>query len=90
MGGADLFVTAVAPLREDDGPFARPRAGKDPHFKAAVIVSPLDVPLAWSLAILEQECGVIAGYAHIGLTPLLAERPMRDNEIDQIGRDYQM
>jgi hypothetical protein len=32
--------------------------------EAAVIVSPLDVPVAGSLAILEQECGVIAGYAH--------------------------
>jgi hypothetical protein len=28
-------------------------------------VSPLDVPVAGSLAILEQECWVIAGYAHI-------------------------
>jgi hypothetical protein len=66
--GADLFETAVAPLREDDGPFARPWAGKNHHLEPTVIVSPLDVPVAGSLAILEQECRIIAGYAHIGLT----------------------
>src|SRR5436305_12622888 len=88
---ADLFVAAVTPLREDDRPFARLWAGKDRHLEAAVIVSPLDVPVAGSLAILEQECGVIAGYAHIWLTPLLpSECLMRDNEIDQIGRHDQM
>jgi hypothetical protein len=58
---ADFFVAAVAPLGEDDCPFARPWAGKDRHLEAAIIVSPLDVPVAGSLAILEQECGVIAG-----------------------------
>ena len=84
---ADFFVTAVAPLREDDGPFARPWAGKDRHFKSAIIGSPLDVPVAGSLTILEQECGIIAAYAHIWLTPLLlAECPMRNNENDQIRR----
>jgi hypothetical protein len=88
---ADFFVTAVAPLREDDRPFARPWAGKDRHLEAALIVSPLDVPVAGSLAILKQECWVVAGYAHIELTPLLlSECLMRNNEMDQIGRDYQM
>src|SRR5689334_4518799 len=88
---ADFFVTAVAPLREDDGSFASPWAGKDRHLEAAVIVSPLDVPVAGSLAILEQECGVVTRYAHIWLTPLLpSECLMRDNEIDQIGRRDQV
>src|ERR1051325_10019195 len=36
----DLLVAAVAPLREDDRPFARPWAGKDRHLEAAIIVSP--------------------------------------------------
>ena len=70
----DFLVTAIAPLREDDRPFARPRAGKDRHLKAAVIISPLDVPVAGSLAILEQECWVVTGYAHI----LLADPPAKD------------
>jgi hypothetical protein len=88
---ADFFVTAVAPLREDDRPFPRPRAGKHRHLEAAVIVSPLDVPVAGSLAILKQECWVVAGYAHIWLTPLLpSECLMRDNEINQVGRHDQM
>jgi hypothetical protein len=29
-----------------------------------LIVSPLDVPVAGSLAVLEQECWAVAGYAH--------------------------
>jgi hypothetical protein len=67
---ADFLVTAVTPLREDDRPFARPRAGKDRYLKTAVIISPLDVPVAGSLAILEQECWVRTGYAHILLTQI--------------------
>ena len=52
---------------------------------------PLDVPVAGSLAILEQECGVVTRYAHTWLTPLLpSECLMGDNEIDQIGRHDQM
>ena len=42
--------------------------------KAAVIISPLDVPVAGSLAILEQECWVVTRYAHI----LLADPPAKD------------
>ena len=67
---------AIAPLCEDDRPFVRPWAGKDRHLKAAVIVSPLDVPVAGSLAILEQEGWVVAGYAHIELTPPLVRNAL--------------
>jgi hypothetical protein len=88
---ADFFVPAVAPFREHDRPFVRPRTGKDRHLETAVIRSPLHMPAAGRLAILEQECWVIAGYAHIWLTPLLpSECLMRDNEIDQVGRHDQM
>src|SRR5438045_9404011 len=38
-----------------------------------------------------RNAGVVTGYAHIWLTPLLpSECLMRDNEIDQIGRHDQM
>jgi hypothetical protein len=83
---ADLFVAAVAPLGEDDGPFARPWAGKDRHLETAVIVSPLDVPVAGTLAILKQECWVVAGYAHIELTPVGQKRIEAGLRIRQIQR----
>src|SRR5438477_4581832 len=67
--GADFFVAAVAPLREHDRPLARPRAGKDRNLKTAVIIGPLHVPVAGSLAILEEVCWLRTGFAHIELTP---------------------
>src|SRR4051794_27218343 len=67
--GADFFVAAIARLREHDRRFARPWAGEDRHLETAVVVSPVDVPVTGSLAILEQECRVVAGYAHTELTP---------------------
>jgi hypothetical protein len=44
---ADLLVAAVAPLREDDGPFVRPWAGKDRHLEAAVIVAIIGDSSGW-------------------------------------------
>ena len=43
---------------------------KERHLEPAVIVSPLDVPVAGSLAILEEVSWFGAGYAHIELTLL--------------------
>ena len=66
---AAFVVAAVAQLREHDRPFVCPRTGKDRHLETAVIVSPLDVPVAGRLPILEEVCWFSAGYAHIELTP---------------------
>ena len=66
---AGLFLAAVAPLREHDRPFVCPGTGKDRHLETAVIVSPLDVPVAGRLPILEEVRWFSAGYAHIELTP---------------------
>ena len=64
----DFLVAVVAPLREHDRPLMRSRAGEDRHFKTAVRVSPLHVPVAGRLAILEHVRWFSAGYAHIELT----------------------
>ena len=42
---ADLFVAAVASLREHDRPFVCPRTGKDRDLETAVIGNPLHVPI---------------------------------------------
>jgi len=48
----------------------RSRAGEDRHFKAAIIGSPLHVPVAGGLAILEHVCWLSTGFVHlIELTP---------------------
>src|SRR5215469_2986518 len=68
--GADFFVAAVASFRIHDRPFARVRAREDRHFKTAVVGSPLDVPIAGSLAAFEQECWFSLGFVHLDeLTP---------------------
>src|SRR5436305_10948593 len=64
---ADLLVAAVAPLSEHDRPFVCPRTGKDRHLETAIIGGPLDVPVAGSLAILEEVCWLGAVRAHRSL-----------------------
>jgi hypothetical protein len=60
---------------------------KDRHLEAAVIVSPLDVPVAGSLAILEQECGIIAGAALVPTSPAGAAVQLR--LLRQWGQDFE-
>src|SRR5215831_15146112 len=85
--GADIFVAAVASFREHDRPFARLRAREDGHFKTAVIGSPLDVPFAGSLAVLEQECWFSLGFVHLDeLTPPPAAPQLGINEARRSGR----
>src|SRR5436190_22544883 len=75
---AEFCVAAIAPLREHDRAFARPRTRKDRHLETAVIVRPLDVPVAGRLAILEDVCWLGAARAHALLTsaaPLVRTLP---------------
>src|SRR5437764_803375 len=87
----DFLVSTVEPFREYDRPFVCSRTRKDCHLETAVIGTPLHMPVAGRLAILENVRWFGGGFAHIELTPqLLSESIMCDNEIDQIGRHNQM
>jgi len=67
---ADFLVAGVASFCEHDRSLARPRAGKDRHLETTITVSPLHVPVAESLAVLEQECWFSLGFVHLDeLTP---------------------
>src|SRR5262249_35829154 len=70
-----------------DRPFARFRAREDRHFETAVIGSPLHVPLAMSLAVLEQECRFSLWFAHLAeLTPPPAAPQLGIDEARRSGR----
>ena len=84
---ADFLVAGVASFREHDRPLARPRAGKDRHLETTIIVSPLHVPVAESLAVLEQECWFSLGFVHLDeLTPPPADPQLRIEEARRSGR----